>query len=263
MINYHAIDIQLHVLSQIIAKTNRTFVPKKDDDSHTNLYFDAIENRIYSHWIESKSERKLLAFSLNEHCFQWLDSKLSLLQSVSVLNKTYSEIEKKIEQTLPQLNLSPEGFSNPLHFEIPQYDSFNKPFKEFDKKGISDWVYFRNLANEACNLLGGYFQLFETPHIWPHHFDSGIYIEPHKNLGIGFGLAMKDQMIGDAYFYLSGFKLDDTAFHFENVSKLKSGKWHISKNWKGAVLPLHDLQENASQKLNHFIKNTSSWYLNN
>lgn len=263
MRNYYLIDIQLHILSQIIAKTNRTFVPKKEDDSHTNLYFDAIENRIYGRWIETKSDKILLSFSLKEHCFQWLNKKLQLLQSVSILNKTFDEIEKEIKQTLPQLNLSTEGFSNPLHYEIPPYKSFKKPFLKFDEIGLSNWILFRQLANQACNLLSGYLQTKAETRIWPHHFDTGVYLEPHQNLGIGFGLAMKDDRVGDAYFYLSGYKLDETTFNFETVSKSTYGNWHITKNWKGAVLPLQEIQKEPSQKLNRFLKDTTNWYLNN
>jgi len=69
--------------------------------------------------------------------------------------------------------------------------------------------------------------------------------------------------VGDAYFYLSGYKLNGSKFHFENLPKLKSGTWHITENWQGAVLPLSVIQENASQNVKHFLKTTTHWYLNN
>ncbi|MFT5886141.1 MAG: hypothetical protein ACI9IP_002605 [Arcticibacterium sp.] len=42
MTGYTQTDQQLHWLSQIIAKANRTYVPAEEDDSHTNLYFNAL-----------------------------------------------------------------------------------------------------------------------------------------------------------------------------------------------------------------------------
>lgn len=40
MENYIKTDQHLHCLCQVITKANRSFVPKKTHDSHTNLYFD-------------------------------------------------------------------------------------------------------------------------------------------------------------------------------------------------------------------------------
>ncbi|MFT6215316.1 MAG: hypothetical protein ACJAS3_001715 [Roseivirga sp.] len=47
MNSYTQTDQQLHWLCQILAKTNRTYAPKKEDDSHTHLYFDSLDHRIY------------------------------------------------------------------------------------------------------------------------------------------------------------------------------------------------------------------------
>ena len=47
MQEYINTDRQLHWLSQVITKVNRSFVPAEKDDSHTNLYFDVIQKGIY------------------------------------------------------------------------------------------------------------------------------------------------------------------------------------------------------------------------
>ncbi len=69
---YIKTDRQLHWLSQVIAKINRTYVPKKNDDSHTNLYFDNLGKRITGRWI---------------------DRSLITLHDVSVFNSDMEELE--------------------------------------------------------------------------------------------------------------------------------------------------------------------------
>jgi len=46
MQEYIKVDQYLHQLVQVIAKANRTFVQEKEDDSHTNLYFDSLGEKI-------------------------------------------------------------------------------------------------------------------------------------------------------------------------------------------------------------------------
>ena len=47
MKTYNKVDQQLHLLCQVIGKANRTFVPDKADESHTNLHFDPWGNKIF------------------------------------------------------------------------------------------------------------------------------------------------------------------------------------------------------------------------
>lgn len=54
--NYNKTDHQVHLLSQIIAKFNRTYVAEKEDDSHTNLDFDPLGHRLYGRFDGADSE---------------------------------------------------------------------------------------------------------------------------------------------------------------------------------------------------------------
>jgi hypothetical protein len=44
MLAYTSIDQYFYQICQLIAKVNRSFDPKKEDDSHTKLYVDPIRN---------------------------------------------------------------------------------------------------------------------------------------------------------------------------------------------------------------------------
>ena len=57
-----------------------------------------------------------------------------------------------------------------------------------------------------ATLLNHFLQTNVEARIWPHHFDTGIYAMPNEDIGLGFGLAMNDGLVGEPYFYLAAYK---------------------------------------------------------
>ena len=263
MQEYNYIDQRVHQLSQIIAKVNRTFVPTKKDGSHTNLFFDPISHRVYGRWIEIENNKIILAINLRDFAFEWLNDKGQIIQSFDIQGQKMSDMEHAIAQSLAGFGLKKDGFSNKLHYEIPVYPFRSEPFQSFDIKSIQNWEYYRRIANVACSELLGYLQIDGQIRIWPHHFDTGIYIEPNSNLGLGFGFAMEDGLVDGPYFYFSGYRLNGAGFDYTKVPELSFGKWKITDNWKGAVLSLSDLKKDPSEIVNTFLKEVSRWFLIN
>jgi hypothetical protein len=262
--NYTQTDQQIHTISQIIAKANRSFVAKEPDDSHTNLYFDPLGNRILGRWIETPSGKLILALNLSKLQLEWLNSSYQTLKSFQVVGKTIDAVEHEIEVHLPELGLNPEGFTDKLHFDIPEYDFANDVIRSINEQDLNQWKYYRELANQACESLLGYLQIDGEIRIWPHHFDTGIYVETNDGIGIGFGLAMADSLTNQPYFYMSGYK-KDAAFEFKSLPKLSNGKWITSENWKGAVLTISDLEQipeqNQMEVVRGFIRDSADWFV--
>ncbi len=262
MQEYTKTDQQLHHLSQVIAKANRTFVPPKNDDSHTNLFFDSLANRLTGRWIHTEKRDILLSLNLENQAFEFIDHSLNILESVSSISKKRREVETEIESLLPKLGLNPKGFISDLHFEISNYDFADKPILALDAKNIETWKKYRSLANEACYLLLGHAHAHEEVRIWPHHFDTGIYFKAHKNMGVGFGLAMEDTMVGAPYFYLSAYP-EGIEIEYKNMP---AGKWNweLTDHWKGSVLSLNALDETSTCKksdLDDYIKSVYKWII--
>ena len=263
MQEYNNIDQKMHQLSQVIAKVNRTFVPKKPDDSHTNLFFDPVSHRIYGRWIDTGDKKIIFALNLKEFAFEWLNDKRQIVQSFDIQDKTIDDMEFTIVQSLPDMGLKKEGFRDKMHYEIPVYPFLKEPFESFAIRSRENWEYYRNMANSASRELLGYLQVDGEIRIWSHHFDTGIYVEPNINTGLGFGLAMEDSMVGSPYFYFSGYPLSGEGFNYENVPDLVTGKWIVSKNWNGAVLSLSDLKKEDLSAIPIFLKKVSNWFLIN
>ena len=132
--------------------------------------------------------------------FEWLNDQWEVLQSFSIEGKTQDEIELAIQAKLPKLKLDPKNFLAEMHYEIPDYGLGNRMWSAFSMEAKKEWVRWHTIANEANLLVSGTLQTPARIRIWPHHFDTGIYIEPNKTRGIGFGLPMQDSIVGAPYF---------------------------------------------------------------
>ena len=258
---YHKTDQQIHQLAQIIAKVNRTYVPPKPDDSHTNLHFDPVQQRLLGRWIDSSHGKIMLGLHLEDFSFAWLSPTMHVLEQSKIKGKNIQEIEANIEKSLANYGLNKKGFRDELHFEIPLYPFLKEKCTPFDRDGLQQWLYIRMMAHWASHLLLDMLQLKGEVRIWPHHFDTGIYAEPSDTLGLGFGLAMKDSQVNNPYFYFSGYGLNGHVLKYTRLNTLSKGKWITDKNWKGAILPVNSLHDPAMDDIILFIKQAAGWYL--
>ncbi len=154
---YNHTDQQIHQLSQIIAKANRTFVPKQTDDSHTNLYFDSIGHKVYGRWINIEKGNIILALNLHTFYFEWINDALQVIEKHAIQDQTSSEIEQSMADVFPEIGLTEKDFRNDLHFEIPEYPFSNEPFSVISAKDLIQWEHYRSVANQACFVFMGFF----------------------------------------------------------------------------------------------------------
>ncbi len=261
---YNNIDQRLHLLIQTIAKANRTYVTTKPDDSHTNLYFDELDNRLVGHWINNGQEKLMLTLNLETLDLEWLNDTKELIYSVPTTGRLVADFESEIESKLPEINLRAQGFIDGLHYQIPDYPFAREPISSIDKASMDDWKSYRNLANELCALVLGDLQLEDDIRIWPHHFDTGIYVEVSKKLGLGFGLAMEDNIAGAPYFYMSGYPLQGS-LEYSGLPELITGGWEIGENWSGSILPINKLKnglyEDNKDAVNDYLSKSINWFV--
>jgi hypothetical protein len=241
-------------------------VPKEADDGHTNLEFDAERKKLAGRWIEASVGSILPTLDLQTMTFEWLDDEHNVLQSHQMVGKTLTEVETSIEQDLSKLGLDPEGFTAKLHFEIPEYSWLTETLIQPEQKDLDEWVKYRSLANAACEFMLKDLYLKSEYRIWPHHFDTGIYVESKKKIGLGFGLAMKDSLEDVPYFYFAGYPLNGKAIKYHKAPTLRAGKWFLSESWSGAFLGLDTLENMSSdeqlEQVSMFVQDASAFFLN-
>lgn len=262
MQEYTNVDQRIHFLCQVLAKVNRNFVPEKEDFSHSTLSFDCLGARIVSRWIETKNGNIIMALDLPTFSFIWLDKSFQIIQKTTISGKTKDQIEHEIISGFEKLGLGDEGFTKKLKYKIPVYPFKDEVFQTLETQALYKWIYYRNMANEACARFLKHVMMEDEIRIWPHHFDTGVYKEIDGKIGIGFGLAAQDSLINSPYFYLSGYLLEGE-LSFENLSPLKYGRWDTG-DWNGAVLPLAEIDALADidkrSAVDEFIKTALNWY---
>ncbi len=261
---YTAIDQQLHVLSQPIAKVNRTFVPKQEDDSHTNLQFDAMGKRLSGRWVETPDGKIMCSLNLQTFDMEWLNDAQEVFHKTPTVGKIIVEVEQEMIPILQAFKLETKDFDRALHFKIPEYSFSKERIVKPDHDALQQWIQYRKLANDWCNAVLLYCKSSSEIRIWPHHFDTGVYTRPNENIGIGFGLAMEDQMVKCPYFYLAGYPTRNE-LNYDLKPELPFGQWEIGTFWKGAVLPLSILEglirEEQDKLVESFLRPAIDWYL--
>ncbi len=256
---YNQTDKRIHYLVQILAKAGRTFIKNRDDDSHTNLYFNSEKNWIETHPINSPRGNFKLVLRITDFCMLWIDAKEDAIQTVSTVKKLQHEVEKQLEKGINEIDLNPEGFSKSMHYEIPDYSFLGQPFQMINKHQLDEWKAWRTLGNEACEKVLRILDINGSIRIWPHHFDTGIYISASETLSIGFGLAMEDEIAGAPYFYMSGYP-NKGKLSYEDLPNLGNGRWETDENFKGSILPITELKE-TTEALDRYIEKSMEWFL--
>lgn len=264
MQEYIKTDQKVHWLSQILAKANRAYVPSKEDDSHTNFYFEPLTGKLYSRWIEQDNQKFILALKPGSLQFEWLNRRFEVIQSISAMGKRLDEIEYEIATFPGSLGLPSAKIHEALHFDIPEYGFDVLHQKDISDEGLRQWKFFRHLANLSSLYFLGFLQAESEIRIWPHHFDTGVYAQLNSGPGLGFGLAMKDSVAGQPYFYLAGYD-SGGQIHFKNLPRTETGRWITGGGWNGAILQLGDLDAKKLKRnlsgIAEFIHSTSNWYL--
>ncbi|MEL7220426.1 MAG: hypothetical protein AAGJ93_03845 [Bacteroidota bacterium] len=251
---YSRIDQHLHLVCQLIAKVNKLMVPAQADDSHTNLYFDTISKRILGRWfVNSEGQRYIMSLHLKSLQLECLDTHYQPVVSIDYTQKTKVETTDLLSKALINKGIITDVLPASMHYDIPAYSFADEKFNRLLRKDIVIWWRYRELANIACSTLLGHLGVTGEIRIWPHHFDTGIYVEPTDRYGIGFGLAMADDLIDEPYFYLSFYALDGSKIDYTQLPSLKQGDWKISDGFKGAVLPIAELEGIQLRKANRMI----------
>ncbi|MGB0917584.1 MAG: hypothetical protein ACPGU4_08340 [Flavobacteriales bacterium] len=261
---YRQAEAQIHVASQMISLTGKNLVKEQADDSHTTAKWN--------------SEKQLIVgrnFELNGDTYSVfvdpVDFALGILKNgneagrVSLDGLTYMQTVEPWRKWLSEAGFDGE-LNLKLHYDLPDNDLYKfNAFSKPDETILKKWATNRTLANNALTNLTALVGAPSDINIWPHHFDTGTYYELHKTDGatdrsIGAGFNPADGMVSEPYFYIYGW-YKDIEIDYSDKPELENGKWIIN-DWKGAVLPISALDDNALETVNEFYE-TSSNFLKN
>ena len=232
----------IHLAAQYLAAANISFVPKEEDDSHTNFGFDVEQLRLLSHQLSSKGDQ--LALNYKDFSLEWISHNAH--NTFPLKGKTHAQVLEWLQQM--SLTFIAMPYTYKFHYDLPYSIDSNYTFQIAATEDLATIANYRVLCENALEQIIQANQLEASIRIWPHHFDTGIYsnIPNTAEVMVGLGLAIPDTVSDGHYFYASGYKngnqMDPTAF-----SPLSVGKW-FSDSFKGGILPAENSNEDELVK---------------
>jgi len=239
---------ELHIAAQYLAASAINFVEKKEDDSHTNLSWSSESSTLFSRPLNLAGDKLALDFS--SFSLVWYSNK-EIFNSLGLDKVTHN-------QALDWINfqLKANGFNSKLNYSF-HYDlgyeikMDDYSFPEADQKELQKISNYFSVAQSAMQKVLEKQNLASDIKVWPHHFDLGAYVVISETLSLGFGLAIPDSGIDDFYYYISGYKGNDT-LETKNFQKLENGEWQTGE-WKAGTLRASKVNV---EKAVEFLSNT-------
>ncbi|MEN8798505.1 MAG: hypothetical protein ABF293_04610, partial [Flavobacteriaceae bacterium] len=223
----------IHLAVQYLAAAGISFLVKQEDDSHTNLGYSPDLGQIYTRPLNDKGDQLLL--DLNDFSLKWRSDIFT--EEIELHSRTHKEVLAWISNVTDKAGLR-NAFKYQFHYELPYEIKddyiFNVPSEILERE--------RHLRSLTHNVLAAVLEthgLESEIRIWPHHFDSGAFSHfPAKDIAVGLGLAIPDQLVDDYYYYISGYK-GHQSFVPQGAGSLPIGSWK-TEGFTGAILPATD-----------------------
>ena len=228
----------MHLAAQYLATAAISFLPKKEDDSHTNLGFSAEEGSLYSRNLNDRGDK--LALNYTRFTLEWNTTEGA--ETFRLDGSTHAEVLTWLKKKTTTLNAK-GSYAYDLHYELPYAISEDFTFRIVDVPRLQEVLHYRILAQFVLEAIVQEFELDSDIRIWPHHFDTGAFgvLDENAGLTVGLGLAIPDSVCDDYYFYVSGYHGHDSVDTL-NFKPLSIGKWS-SEGFVGGILPAKNVDE--------------------
>ena len=245
-------EIQTHLASQYLATANKSFVPHKNDDSHTNLGFDIEKLTLTTHPLSP--DGTYLGFNYDTFALEWHSPSDTAVLALD--GHRHNEVVQWLAQQAKE-DLG-QAYTYDLHYELPYPISDDYLFQKKGTEDLARLSQLRILAQQSLEQLTQIYQLDSPIRIWPHHFDTGGYaLLPNTGLHLGFGLAIPDSLCPSHYFYLSAYQ-NNSMVSTNGFTALQKGTW-LNEGFKGAIL---DTGNVVSEAVISFYKEAIANYVN-
>jgi len=242
---------ELHHAIQFLAAFGKSYLPPRDDDSHTSTTWNESQNAFLSEPLEQNGNIRL---ALQADTFRISILKNNLPHaSLSLAGNTPQEVEAWLRGKFSDLELDADKFKTQMHYEIPARSAGNEATFLKDRDGgykeIS--LYFAN-ANAVYSEIVRSMENTSEIRCWPHHFDIAtlITLDPgktsHNARSIGIGMSPGDSGYEQPYFYVTPWPYPDLKL-IQLPSPGPFGKWH-TEGWVGSVLTADQIFSEQDQK---------------
>ena len=227
MLSFLQTEKVLHHWVQYLSAFNNSYFPRQEDDSQSNLIWNADTASIETHWFHGHF------FSLD---LQELHLTFNREDTFSLIDKKPEQIYAWMRDKLSAHGLNGSQLQPQFSYELDAFDTTLFSAKDFSLSTLEQIIHHRSLSNAVLKEISTHYKRTSPIRIWPHHFDTGLLIglaqdnDPFSK-GYGLGYAPADTICHESYYYGSAFGLTRTGNH------IGAGQWKTG-DWEGAILPI-------------------------
>lgn len=229
--------LQLHHAVQLATALGISYLPKRADDSHTNLMWVDALSALVSNAVPGRDEIRI-GVSLAPFALLLLVND-GPRANFSLDGRTIAEGAEWIRNHLATFGLDAAKYTLAKHYTIPEHGVDGGA--AFNASNADTFEQLAAWYSDASIVLEEF--VARMPHAapvrcWPHHFDIATIIELAPGKTISLGMEPGDVYYHEPYFYASAYprpRLD-----LERPPLAGNGFWHTHE-WLGAVLKASDI----------------------
>jgi hypothetical protein len=235
--------LQLHYAAQVVSAVGRNFLPRQEDDSHTNLRWLTDLSALTSRMVPGVHPFRA-ALDFYEFRLLLLDEENHFLMSQPLDGLTMADAYVWLSSAIAERTGSAvDQDLAQLHYELPA-DPLGEgaTFSRGHISGVRElgrWFSNADLLLEKVRRRGSG---ESDVRCWPHHFDLAVSVDLGDGKSIGVGMSPGDGSYGEPYLYVSPWPYPK----LKELPTLPVGDWH-TKGFTSAVLTGTELVANSNQ----------------
>ena len=225
--------LQVQHTAQLATAMGISYLPRRSDDSHTNLEWLSAAGVLASRVVPGDPPFRI-GVRVEDLTLCVLSGGDRLLGTIPLHGRTIDEAARWIRERIADAGADASRFTLARHYTIPrQAVDGGAPFD------VSDGAAFQQLAawfELGASTLARVRAQNEGSEVrcWPHHFDIATLITVGPERTVGVGLEPGDGYYDEPYFYVN--MRPEPPRDWLTAALAGGGTWH-TREWVGAVLP--------------------------
>lgn len=253
---------QLHHAVQFGAAFGISYLPRRDDDGHTNLAWDTARTAFVTDSLDTRRGSVRVGVRPADLTLLVLCDETET-GSIRLPGLTIMRAADALQVALGNAGLDATRYHLARHYEIPGHAvASGAPFDGTDTAALQELAHaFGNASialERARARINAHAGNTDSDHdasdtvasaavasnarLWPHHFDLATLVQVGAVASTGAGMAGGDQYYDEPYYYVNAYPRPRT--DRLTASLAGDGSWHTFE-WIGAVLPASRLRGDA------------------
>ncbi len=244
--DYIRYEHQLHNWIRILGAFGQAYIPATPDHGHYNLEWSPTSGVIETRTIKKGSDYAMIYDPVKQSLGLLLNDLT--VTSIGDNTKTWEELLDAAEQVLQAEGFDISQFRSLVEVRYPD---LLDPAQLNDDTLSKTIEVVRHYAHEALDTL-----LNESGHpyneirVWPHNFDTGIFIQHPNGYSQYAGYTPADEEVCDMPYFYNSFYSGNEQVIPSPPTNLSRGHWETEKKWIGAVLPLNEIGDFSELETN-------------